>query len=65
VVSPILGARTRGQLEDNLAALQLKLGTDQIARLDAVSRVPLGFPHELLASPAMDMMMGGVKVERR
>lgn len=64
VVSPLIGARTLAQLEDNLAALEIDFTADQIERLDAVSRVDLGFPHDLLSSPAMDMMFGGVTVER-
>lgn len=65
VTSTILGARTLAQLEDNLGALDLRFDDDQIARLDAVSRIDLGFPHDFLASPNMDMMFGGVKVDPR
>jgi aryl-alcohol dehydrogenase-like predicted oxidoreductase len=65
VTSTIIGARTLAQLEDNLGALDFALSEDQIGRLDAVSRIDLGFPHDFLASPNMDMMFGGVKVERR
>lgn len=43
---PILGSRTREQLDTTLGALEVKLSDDQIARLDAVSAVPLGTPHE-------------------
>src|SRR5215204_4960935 len=45
-IVPILGARTREQLEDNLAALRLQLSSDELARLNAVSRIELGFPHD-------------------
>ncbi|HEY1075654.1 MAG TPA: aldo/keto reductase [Fontimonas sp.] len=65
VTSPILGTRTVEQLDDNLAALDVTFSTDQIARLDAASRIELGFPHEFLAGPAMAMMFGNVTVERR
>jgi len=66
VASPILGARTLAQLQDNLGALDVTLGAEQIARLDAVSRIDLGFPHEFLASSAaMRTMFGGVKVAAR
>jgi aryl-alcohol dehydrogenase-like predicted oxidoreductase len=50
VVSPIIGARTFAQFEDNLAALDVEFSPEQIARLDEVSRVDLGFPHAFLAS---------------
>jgi aryl-alcohol dehydrogenase-like predicted oxidoreductase len=65
VISPLIGVRTLAQLEDNLAALAVTFSKDHIERLDAVSRIDLGFPHELLASRATDQMFGGVKVGRR
>lgn len=40
VTSPIIGPRTRQQLEDNLAALALQLSPEVLARIDAV--VPPG-----------------------
>jgi aryl-alcohol dehydrogenase-like predicted oxidoreductase len=49
-IIPILGARTTAQLADNLAGLDLTLPEQQLARLDAASAVPLGFPHDFLAS---------------
>ena len=45
---PIVGARTPDQLLHNLAALDLVLDADVLARLDAVSTIPLGFPHDML-----------------
>jgi aryl-alcohol dehydrogenase-like predicted oxidoreductase len=45
-IVPILGARTRDQLENNLAALDLDLQPDELDRLEAVSRIELGFPHD-------------------
>jgi len=48
-VLPILGPRTRAQLDDNLAASGIRLSTDQVGRLDAVSAAPAGYPHDLLA----------------
>jgi aryl-alcohol dehydrogenase-like predicted oxidoreductase len=50
VVIPILGARTRSQLQENLAGLDLVLDQQQMAALDAASRPSLGFPQALLAS---------------
>lgn len=65
VTSPILGTRTLAQLDDNLGALQIRFSADQLARLDAASRVDLGFPHEFLRSAAMGPMFGGVTVASR
>ncbi|MGH2372840.1 MAG: aldo/keto reductase [bacterium] len=45
---PIIGPRTRAQLDDNLGALAVPLTADHVRRLDEVSAVPLGFPHEVL-----------------
>ena len=44
VTSVIVGARTDEQLADNLAAADLSLSADEIARLEAVSRPPLIYP---------------------
>ncbi|MFM5906942.1 MAG: aldo/keto reductase [Novosphingobium sp.] len=65
VTSPVLGARTPAQLEDNLGALDLVLDAGQLDRLDQVSRVPPGFPHEMLAAPSNAMAFGNVTVARR
>jgi aryl-alcohol dehydrogenase-like predicted oxidoreductase len=51
-VIPILGARTADQLETALGALDVTVSEDQLVRLDAVSDVPLGFPHDFLARVA-------------
>ena len=45
-VIPIVGARRLDQFLDNLACLDLTLTPEQVGRLDAVSHVELGFPHD-------------------
>ena len=46
---PHPGARSLAQLQDNLGALQLTLSFAQVfARLDDISRIELGFPHDFL-----------------
>jgi aryl-alcohol dehydrogenase-like predicted oxidoreductase len=47
-VMPIIGARSSAQILDNLAAFDVQLTADQMAQLDAISAVPLGYPHEFL-----------------
>jgi len=49
-IIPILGARTRAQLEDNLGCLDVSLAPEHLDALDRVSAIELGFPHDLLAS---------------
>jgi aryl-alcohol dehydrogenase-like predicted oxidoreductase len=57
---PIIGPRTRAQLDDNLASIEVLLSADQIRRLDEASAIPLGFPHDMLATPAyQDRIAGG------
>jgi aryl-alcohol dehydrogenase-like predicted oxidoreductase len=45
VTSVIVGARTDEQLRENLGAAELELSDDELARLDAVSRPHLPYPH--------------------
>ena len=49
VTSPILGARTIEQLEDNLGAGEFMLGPEHMQRLDEISAVDLPFPHSFIA----------------
>lgn len=49
---PILGSRTREQLDATLGALDVTLSQEQIARLDASSAIPFGVPHETLEGSA-------------
>jgi aryl-alcohol dehydrogenase-like predicted oxidoreductase len=56
VTSVIVGARTEEQLTDNLAAAQLALTDDEVARLDAVSAQPLQYPYWHQARTAADRL---------
>ena len=44
VTAPVIGARTAGQLRENLGALEVELTAAQLARLDEVSAIDLGLP---------------------
>lgn len=48
VTSTILGARTVQQLDDNLAAIDVKLSADQVGRLEALTKPKLNFPADFL-----------------
>jgi aryl-alcohol dehydrogenase-like predicted oxidoreductase len=64
VTSPILGARTMDQLEDNLGCLDVELSGEHMARLDEVSAIELGFPHDFIRGPMVDeLVFGGVPPE--
>lgn len=48
VASVIMGARTMQQLEDNLAAAEIDLNDDELARLNAVSALPELYPYRMI-----------------
>jgi len=54
-VIPIVGARKLAQVQDNLACVDVKLSGDHLRRLDEVSAIELGFPHEFFTK---DMVRG-------
>jgi aryl-alcohol dehydrogenase-like predicted oxidoreductase len=49
---PILGSRTREQLDATFGALDVKLSSDQVGRLDTASAIPLGTPHDQINGSA-------------
>ena len=56
VTSVIVGARTAEQLADNVAAAELSLSGDELARLDAVSAQPLLYPYWHQANNSSDRL---------
>jgi aryl-alcohol dehydrogenase-like predicted oxidoreductase len=64
VASTIIGARTLGQLEDNLASGEVRLQPAQVARLDALSAPKLNFPADYLADSAV-YFQGGTTINGR
>ena len=48
---PIIGGRKLSQIEDNLKAVEFSLSEQHLARLNQVSHIDLGFPHDFLNSP--------------
>lgn len=66
VVSPIIGARTLAQAEDNLEALDLVLAPKQLERLDRISAPSPVFPARFTQRPLVQQLIfGGAVVERR
>jgi len=49
-IIPIIGARTADQIKQNLACLEFTLNRNQLERLNKISQVALGFPHDFLNS---------------
>ena len=58
-VIPIVGARTKAQLEENLAARNVRLTADDLRDLGEVSAVDLGFPHDFLRSDLAQFALWG------
>ena len=56
---PILGARSSGQLEENLGALAVELAPEALARLDEATAIPLGFPSSFLADDDVVQLIFG------
>ena len=54
---PIVGARKLSQVNDNLGCLTFKLGDDHVKRLNEVSAIDLGFPHDFLLTPTVRQVM--------
>lgn len=50
LVIPIIGARSKKHLIDNMACLDFELTAEQMARLSDASPIDLGFPHSFLSS---------------
>lgn len=66
VTALLLGARTLQQLDNNLGALQVNLGTGHLERLASVSAIELGFPHDLLSGAmAQAAISGGAFLPQR
>jgi len=48
ITSPLIGARTLEQFNDNVGALDFTLSGEHLARLHTVSKIELGYPHSFL-----------------
>ncbi|KAF9387922.1 hypothetical protein BGX21_000437 [Mortierella sp. AD011] len=63
ITSPLIGARTMEQLEDNLSALEFTLTEKQMARLDAVSN-PKEWPFPTEVATRLETFIGpGLNIE--
>jgi len=56
VMSAIVGAKTIEQLDDNLAATEIRLTEEELARLDAVSALPREYPGWMLERQSADRL---------
>jgi len=60
---PIIGPRTREQLDDNLGTVNVKVSGDQMRRLDEASAISLGFPHDMVRQPGTRQRLTGGKLD--
>lgn len=63
VSSILIGASRPEQIVDNVGALSLMLGTEQLARLDEASAPVLSYPTTLFAPMVKRFVFGGAQVE--
>ena len=61
---PVIGPRSMSQLDSYLAALDVVLSEQQYRRLDKVSEIPLGQPHEGTAA-RKQALLGGPDIDFR
>lgn len=60
VIVPIVGARKLSQFQDNLGYLDFTLSSEHLQRLNEVSQIDLGFPHDFLQKAAVrDRLFAG------
>ena len=63
VTSVIIGARTQTQLTENLGCLNLELSDHLRQRLDDVSAIELGFPHDFIHRESIiKLVTGGARI---
>lgn len=63
VIIPLLGARSETQIQDNLKCLEFSLEDEMVERLDSVSAIEMGFPHDFLASDQVEALIYGGTLE--
>lgn len=59
VIIPIIGSRKATQIKDNLTCLNVTLTAEHLQRLNQVSQIELGFPHDFLASDLIRAQLYG------
>jgi aryl-alcohol dehydrogenase-like predicted oxidoreductase len=63
VVSPVVGARTAEQVQQNIECLKYDLTDKQMEHLNKVSEIELGYPHEFLNKDVVREMIYGAHFE--
>jgi aryl-alcohol dehydrogenase-like predicted oxidoreductase len=58
-IIPIVGVRRLDQAKEDFDCIDVRLDATQLERLDDVSRVDLGFPHQFLGDPSVKERLSG------
>lgn len=61
-IIPIAGARNAKQLQENLLATEVEFTKEQLERLDEVSKIELGFPHDFLNGDGIKHILYGGQI---
>lgn len=62
VIIPIVGAKKESQIKDSLDCLNFVIPDEFMKKLDDVSKIELGFPHDFLNQPLInDLLFSGKK----
>jgi aryl-alcohol dehydrogenase-like predicted oxidoreductase len=62
-IIPIIGATKESQIIDNLTSLEFDLSNEHLKKLNKISKIELGFPHDFLNSKRIiDIIYGGSKI---
>ena len=64
-ITPIVGARKVSQIEDSLGCLDLTLSAEHLAKLDELSAIELGFPHQFLKADYVRDLVYGEQIKDR
>ncbi|MBK8486969.1 MAG: aldo/keto reductase [Chitinophagales bacterium] len=62
-IIPIAGARNAEQLHENLMATEVEFTKEQLERLDEVSKIELGFPHDFLNGAGIRNVLYGGQID--
>ena len=63
-VIPVIGARKESQLVDSLGCLSINLSDKQMQKLNKVSRIDLGFPHDFLKQEFVKEVIYGGTIDK-
>lgn len=60
VIIPVIGATKNSQMVDSVGTLNVTLSNEHVSRLNEISKIELGFPHDFLQQQGVkDVLFGG------